>query len=57
MLLTNQHLDKLIAMQTDFVDQGMLPPSHDKPGNNNDDDDGRAIDDEVVKVNVVLARH
>ena len=56
MLQTNQCLDKLTAMQADFVDHGMLAPSRDKPHREDDDDDGGAID-EVVNANVALAHH
>jgi hypothetical protein len=33
MLMTNQHLDKLAAMQADFVAHGMLPAGHMPPPN------------------------
>jgi hypothetical protein len=61
MLLTNQRLDKLAAARADFVQRGMLDPSHISPPSSdkerdNEDDDGGGIDDERVEGNVMLAR-
>ena len=55
---TNQHLDKLAAVQADFIARGMLPPDRGPlPGVNTDDyDDGGPIDDEKVMADVQLAR-
>ena len=33
MLLTNQRLDKLTAMHSDFAERGMLPAGHNPPRN------------------------
>ncbi|KAF9499199.1 hypothetical protein BDN71DRAFT_1384458 [Pleurotus eryngii] len=56
MLQTNQRLDKLAALQTDYISRGLLPPTHDKKvlQDDNDDNDGAAID-EVVTGSVTLA--
>ncbi|KAF7983491.1 hypothetical protein HWV62_21806 [Athelia sp. TMB] len=69
MLLTNQRLEKLAAARVQFVDAGMLPPSHSLPplpplppprqagdGEEDGDNDVEFIDDDVVVGNVVLAR-
>ncbi|KAJ7114416.1 hypothetical protein C8R44DRAFT_630053 [Mycena epipterygia] len=56
MLQTNQRLDKLAAARADFVERGMLPPTHAPPPKNSDDDDGGPVDDARVEGNVVLAR-
>ncbi|KAF9487693.1 hypothetical protein BDN71DRAFT_1485273 [Pleurotus eryngii] len=47
MLLTNQRLDKLVALRTDYVARKLLPPSHNTkvmPGGD-EDEDGTIIDD------------
>lgn len=59
MLTTNQRLDKLAAMRTDFEERGMIPISRDvisKQVNNLLDDEGCEPVDEIVEGNVVLAR-
>ncbi|KAF4578381.1 hypothetical protein EYR36_000188 [Pleurotus pulmonarius] len=60
MLTTNQRLDKLAAMRTDFESRGMIPLSHDaipKPKPRDDlDEDGCAPTDDLVQGNVSLAR-
>ncbi|KAL4256965.1 hypothetical protein AB1N83_009946 [Pleurotus pulmonarius] len=59
MLTTNQRLDKLAAMRTDFEERGMIPISRDvasKQVNNPLDDEGCEPVDEIVEGNVVLAR-
>ncbi|KAJ6598045.1 hypothetical protein B0H10DRAFT_1826431, partial [Mycena sp. CBHHK59/15] len=56
MLQTNQRLDKLAAAHADFVEQGMVLPTHAPPPKNVDDDDGGPINDERVEGNIVLAR-
>ncbi|KAJ6594882.1 hypothetical protein B0H19DRAFT_1284660 [Mycena capillaripes] len=56
MLQTNQRLDKLAAARADFVERGMLLPTHAPPIANPDDDDGGPIDIARVDGNVVLAR-
>ncbi|KAG9217554.1 hypothetical protein CCMSSC00406_0008481 [Pleurotus cornucopiae] len=57
MLQTNQRLDKLAALQVDYVERGLLPPSHNTkvPPDDSDDSDGTAID-ELVTGSVTLAR-
>ncbi|KAF8644289.1 hypothetical protein AX16_008564, partial [Volvariella volvacea WC 439] len=61
MLLTNQCLDKLMALQNHLVDHGLLPLSHSLPQtmvstgeDDNDNDEG--LTDDVVAGNVVLAQ-
>ncbi|KAJ6527460.1 hypothetical protein B0H19DRAFT_969690 [Mycena capillaripes] len=56
MLQTNQRLDKLAAARADFVERGMLPPTHAPPVVDPDDDDGGPVDTVRVEGNVVLAR-
>ena len=71
MLLTNQRLDKLAAMRSDFAKQGMLPAGHTTPrntmhphaskpsrpcGNDSKGDDKGPVEGEVVMGHVVLAR-
>jgi hypothetical protein len=68
MLVTNQRLEKLAAMQSDFVARGMLPGGH-KSGKNmtthvfepkyssrGEEDDAWPAEEENVLGNVVLAR-
>ena len=40
MLITNQRLDKLNAMQANYISRGMLPSEHLTPTLDNEDDDG-----------------
>ncbi|KAJ7182268.1 hypothetical protein C8R43DRAFT_1083515 [Mycena crocata] len=56
MLQTNQRLDKLAAARADFVERGMVLPTHAPPPNIDDDDDGGPVDDARVEGSVVLAR-
>ncbi|KAL0957220.1 hypothetical protein HGRIS_001034 [Hohenbuehelia grisea] len=56
MLITNQRLDKLVALRASFISRGMLPASHDTPATHNDEDDDGGPVDEVVTGAVVLAR-
>jgi hypothetical protein len=57
MLLTNQRLDKLAAMQTHFIDHGMLIPSHDLPPKPHDLDATKegAVDEDCILAEVKLA--
>ena len=64
MLKTNQWLDKLAAMHTDFISRGMLPGGHASGrthshlfprGDDNESDDEGPADEDVVLGNVVLA--
>ncbi|KAF9496355.1 hypothetical protein BDN71DRAFT_1430308 [Pleurotus eryngii] len=64
MLTTNEWLDKLAAMQVNYVDWGMLPPAHDLPASTlsvtiecpaNVDEEECGLIDEVVEGNVSLA--
>ena len=70
MLLTNQHLDKLAVMRSDFAEQGMLPAGHTPPrntmhphvskqsrpcGNDSEGEDEGPVEGEVVMGHVVLA--
>ncbi len=54
MLQTNQHLDKLAAMEANFIERGMLPAVH--PRNPQNDDDGGPVEGEPVLGQVVLAQ-
>ena len=72
MLLTNQRLDKLAAMCSDFVERRMLPAGHAPPrytsqqsqthiprlnnGNESDDEDEGPVEGDVVMGNVILAQ-
>lgn len=61
MLTTNQCLDKLAAAQANFIDHGMLSPTHAPPPLpvklvDDDEDDLGLINGSVVAGNVVLAR-
>jgi hypothetical protein len=68
MLVTNQRLDKLAAMQSDFIARGMLPGGHKsgknmtthvfKPKNSSrgEEDDAWPAEEENVLGNVVLAQ-
>ncbi|KAJ6527419.1 hypothetical protein B0H19DRAFT_1083965 [Mycena capillaripes] len=56
MLRTNQRFDKPVAARADFVERGMLPPTHGPPVVDPDDDDGGPVDTVRVEGNVVLAR-
>ncbi|KAF4602983.1 hypothetical protein EYR38_003387 [Pleurotus pulmonarius] len=63
MLTTNQRLDKLLAMRTDFISRNMLPLMHDKPPpppvhppDILADDEECAPTDDIVEGSVVLAR-
>ena len=47
MLLTNQRLDKLNAMRSDYISHGMLPLEHQTPVMD-DDDDGGPMDERVM---------
>ncbi len=63
MLRTNQRLDKLAAMRADFVERGMLAPSHNtaatprvsSTADLQDDEDCAPVDD-IVESSVVLAQ-
>ncbi|KAL0955182.1 hypothetical protein HGRIS_004089 [Hohenbuehelia grisea] len=49
MLITNQRLDKLVALRASFISRGMLPASHDTPATHNDEDgDGGPVDEVVT---------
>jgi hypothetical protein len=59
MLLTNQRLDKLAAMRSDFVARGMIPASHANvliPSTDHEDDEEGPSEGEVVDGHVDLAR-
>jgi hypothetical protein len=71
MLLTNQHLDKLAAMHTDFAKCGMIPAGHTPPRNisrvqmptearpnngDSDDEDEGPFEGDIVMGHVILAR-
>ena len=71
MLLTNQRLDKLAAMRSDFAERGMLPAGHNPPrnimhpqirkpsrscGHDSDGEDEGPVEGDVVMGHVVLAR-
>ncbi|KAL0957322.1 hypothetical protein HGRIS_001130 [Hohenbuehelia grisea] len=56
MLVTNQRLDKLAALHTDFVAHGMLLPTHNIPQADEDYDEGPIDDSAVVTGSVVLAQ-
>lgn len=68
MLLTNQRLDKLAAMRSDFAARGMLPAGHAagrqithilKPSQhilNNEEDDSGPVEEEDILGHVILAQ-
>lgn len=58
MLLTNERLDKLVALRTHFVERGMLPPSHGPPPDPIADENMEegAVDDQLL-AEVKLARY
>lgn len=60
MLVTNQRLDKLAASRVDFVDRGMVLPTHSRPTQpkdpDNPDGDEGPVDDARVTGHVILAR-
>lgn len=58
MLLTNQHLDKLAALRSDLIQQGLLLPLYPAPPDpfeNSAEDEG-AIDGESILGEVILAK-
>ena len=48
MLATNQHLNKLNAMQVDYILHGMLPSEHQTVVVDDEDDDGGPMDERVM---------
>ncbi|GBE89318.1 predicted protein [Sparassis crispa] len=58
MLLTNQHLDKLAALRTHFVERGILAPARLPPPTpfDNDEEEAGPINDDRVLAEVILAR-